>query len=101
MSPTQTMEGDALGKEIDAGIDDLSAPVPPGVVFCGPAHWAQVNALKILLRCQKANLEERARERLDREQETKDRRAETIGIALGAAGVIATLITVVVPLIHK
>ena len=97
MSPQ--MEGTTLHNQLVSGIKYIEESSQASGVC--EAHWPMVNGVKLLLECQKASIEEREGVRVDRAKEAKERRNETIAIALGVAAVAATLITVVVPLFKK
>jgi hypothetical protein len=98
MSPQETMEGEALVRQLTTYLSAVDQNKQPHNACA--AHWPIQDGIRLLMQCELAELAERAldrEERRARQMEADKQRRETFwqvtGAAIGSASVIATIIS--------
>jgi hypothetical protein len=89
MSPTDSMESNALLGQIDSVLEKMDSCSCEGVC---KSHGPFSDGIRILLQCERANIKERAEAKKQHEYDTRERRKETIAVASIAAGVVGILL---------
>jgi hypothetical protein len=89
MSPTDSMESNALLGQIDSVLEKTDSCSCEGVC---KSHGLYSEGIKILLQCERANIMERAEAKKQQAYDIRERRKETITVASIAAGVVGLLL---------
>ena len=89
MSPTDSMESNALLGQIDSVLEKMDSCSCEGVC---KSHGPFSDGIRILLQCERANIMERSDAKKQQAYDIRERRKETIAVASIAAGVVGLLL---------
>ena len=89
MSPTDSMESNALLGQIDSVLEKMDSCSCEGVC---KSHGPYSEGIKILLQCERANIMERAEAKKQQAYDIRERRKETIAVASIASSVVGLLL---------